>query len=69
MLLSTSLLAFSLLVEPGSEVLVALALAHEVARAKGGVPQSLRRVLEGYTAESVAEPTAPGVSVIAGMGT
>ena len=53
--------------EPGTEVLVALALAHEVARAKGGVPQSLRRVLEGYTAKSVAEPTGLPAAKIADL--
>jgi molybdopterin-containing oxidoreductase family iron-sulfur binding subunit len=42
---------------PGTEVLVALALASEVAKKKGGAPESLRGVLGKYTAASVAEKT------------
>jgi len=42
---------------PGTEVLVAIALASEVARRKGGAPESLRAVLGKYSAASVAERT------------
>ncbi len=42
---------------PGTEVLVAIALASEVARKKGGAPEALRSVLSKYTPASVAERT------------
>jgi molybdopterin-containing oxidoreductase family iron-sulfur binding subunit len=42
---------------PGTEVLVAIALASEVARRRGGAPEALRGVLAKYSAASVAERT------------
>ncbi len=42
---------------PGTEVLVAIALASEVAKRKGGAPEALRGVLSKYSAASVAERT------------
>ena len=42
---------------PGTEVLVAIALASEVARIRGSAPDALRGVLAKYSAASVAERT------------
>jgi len=42
---------------PGTEVLVAIALASEVAKRKGGAPDALRAALAKYSAASVAERT------------
>jgi molybdopterin-containing oxidoreductase family iron-sulfur binding subunit len=42
---------------PGTEILVALALAHEVARIRGGAPAALTRLLEPFTPASVAGRT------------
>jgi anaerobic selenocysteine-containing dehydrogenase len=42
---------------PGTEVLVAIALASEVAKRKGGAPDALRGALAKYSAASVAERT------------
>jgi molybdopterin-containing oxidoreductase family iron-sulfur binding subunit len=55
---------------PGTEILVALALAHEVARQRpGSVPASVRRALEPYAPARVAEPAgveAGTLEVVAG---
>jgi len=42
---------------PGSEALVAIALASEVAQRRGGAPEALRGLLAKYSAKSVAEKT------------
>jgi anaerobic selenocysteine-containing dehydrogenase/Fe-S-cluster-containing dehydrogenase component len=42
---------------PGTEPLVAIALASEVAKKKGGAPEALRGLLAKYSASSVAERT------------
>ncbi len=49
---------------PGTEVLVAIALASEVARRKGTAPEALRGVLAKYTAASVAERTGIAASML-----
>jgi molybdopterin-containing oxidoreductase family iron-sulfur binding subunit len=41
---------------PGAEILVALGLAHEVARRRGGaVPEAIRRLLDAYAPAAIAE--------------
>jgi molybdopterin-containing oxidoreductase family iron-sulfur binding subunit len=42
---------------PGTEILVALALAHEVANLKGGAPASVRSAVSGFSADAVADAT------------
>ncbi len=49
---------------PGTEVLVAIALASEVARRKGSAPDALRGVFSKYTAASVAERTGIPASLL-----
>jgi anaerobic selenocysteine-containing dehydrogenase/Fe-S-cluster-containing dehydrogenase component len=50
--------------KPGTEVLVAIALASEVAKRKGGAPDALRGVLGKYSAASVAEQTGIGADML-----
>jgi anaerobic selenocysteine-containing dehydrogenase/Fe-S-cluster-containing dehydrogenase component len=49
---------------PGTEVLVAIALASEVAKRKGGAPEALRGALAKYSAASVAERTGVDAPVL-----
>jgi molybdopterin-containing oxidoreductase family iron-sulfur binding subunit len=52
---------------PGTEVLVALALASEVAKRKGGGPEALRGLLAKYTPASVAEKTGISQATLEGV--
>lgn len=49
---------------PGTEVLVAIALASEVARRKGGAPDALQGLLAKHSAASVAERTGISAALI-----
>ena len=52
---------------PGTEVLVALALASEVAKRKGGGPDALRGLLAKHSAASVAEKTGVSQATLEGV--
>ena len=52
---------------PGTEILVAIALASEVAKRKGGGPESLRALLGKYSASAVAEKTGIAAAVLEGV--
>ena len=52
---------------PGTEVLVAIALASEVAKRRGGAPESLRGLLAKHSAAAVAEKTGIAQATLEGV--